>query len=165
MSTLKSLYKYAVIRKIWPFLDVFDGKGGNFMAKKKKRKRRRSDALKTITASYDKHHLLWQERYWSRGSLLKLRQFHYCVILLQRDTLHRFIHANMAGIPVPTEKNANFVLDQLRMLEDYGAISDEDTIEKRLVVLASLFDCSEQPTADAIRKQLQIVYRFKNEPP
>lgn len=71
----------------------------------------------------------------------------------------------MAGIPAPTEKNAKFVLGQLRILENYGAISDDDPIEKRLVVLASLFDCFEQPTADAIRRQLQIVYRFKNEPP
>lgn len=72
---------------------------------------------------------------------------------------------NMAGIPTPTEKNAKFVLEQLRILENYGAISDDDPIEKRLIVLASLFDCSEQPTADAIRRQLQTVYRFKNEPP
>lgn len=135
------------------------------MAKKKKRKRRRSKAPRKVTSSYDRHHLLWQERYWARGSLLELRRYHYCIILLQRDTFHRFIHMNMAGIPAPTEKNAKIVLDELRALENYGAISDDDPIEKRLVVLASLFDCSEQPTADALRRQLQTVYRFKNEPP
>lgn len=135
------------------------------MAKKKKRKRRRYKAPRVVTSSFDRHHLLWQEKCWARGSLLELRRFHYCIILLRRDTIHKYIHLNMAGIPAPTEKNAKFVLEQLRILENYGAISDDDPIEKRLVVLASLFDCSEQPTADAIRRQLQIVYRFKNEPP
>lgn len=51
------------------------------------------------------------------------------------------------------------------MLEQAGAISDDDNIEKRLMVLAALFDCVEQPTADAFRKQQQIAHEFYNKKP
>lgn len=57
------------------------------------------------------------------------------------------------------------VLEQLGYLEKYGAISESDPVERRLQLLASLFDCIEQPTADAFRKQLQVVREFKKTPP
>ena len=70
----------------------------------------------------------------------------------------------MSCIPVPREIIAKEALEQLRHLERRGAISDADPIEKRLMLLAALFDCADQTTADAFRKQLDIVHRFKKAP-
>lgn len=71
----------------------------------------------------------------------------------------------MEYIPVPSDMSAECALNQLVLLEQRGGISCEDGIEKRLMVLAALFDCSDQPTADAFRKQLSIVHEFNNKPP
>ena len=134
------------------------------MAKKKQRKRKTKRKAPRITNAYDRHHLLWIARNWDRGALRELRYFHYCIVPLHRDTIHRFIHSRMCFIPPPAESSAKFVLQHLRNLEKCGAISDNDPIEKRLKVLAALFDCWEQPTADALRKQLRIVREFNESP-
>ena len=88
----------------------------------------------------------------------------YCKVYIPRDTLHREIHAHISGVPVPKYANIKSVMEQLRMLEYYEAIKDTDNIEKRLNVLIALFECSEGPTADALKKQLEIVHRFYEEP-
>ena len=46
------------------------------------------------------------------------------------------------------------------MLEHYGTLAHYDTMEKRLELLIALFDCVEQPTAEAFRKQLEIASEF-----
>lgn len=129
------------------------------MTKKRKlnRKKRRKIAARS---QFDRHHLCFIRRRWSSGSVYALRQFHYCIMPLPRATLHRAIHENMAHIPVPSELAAKGALEQLRYLEKYGAISDNDPIEKRLNLLAALFDCIAQPTADGFRQQLDIVRKF-----
>lgn len=120
---------------------------------------------KQKTASgLDKHHLLFNARRWGTGYLAELRKFHYCVMPIPRNTLHRLIHENVGCIPPPSGRNAKDALNQLRMLERYGAISDDDSLEKRLGLLAALFDCCEQPTADAIRRQLEVVRKFYKSP-
>ena len=134
------------------------------MAKKKHKKRKTKRKAPRITNAYDRHHLLWIAKEWSHGELRKLRYHHYCIIPMHRDTIHRFIHARMSYIPPPHETTAKFVLQQLIELEEFGAISAGDPIEKRLKVLAALFDCWEQPTADALRKQLRIVREFYKSP-
>lgn len=134
------------------------------MSKKKKRfaKRKR---CKTRNHAYDKHHLCFQRRRWSRGYYVnKLRLFHYCIIYIPKDTLHHMIHEGIEEVPVPKEFNAQHALEQLQMLEHYEAIHDDDPIERRLMILAALFDCCDQPTADAFRHQIEIVNRFNNEP-
>ena len=78
--------------------------------------------------------------------------------------MHRKIHENINQIPPPSQENAGSVLWHLRYLERFGGISDKDPIEKRLKVLIALFDCSEQDTADALRKQLNIVSGQKSPP-
>lgn len=127
--------------------------------KKKKRK-----AKVQVKSLYDRHHLLWTRRSWEKGALRKLRLHPYCIVVLHRDTLHQYIHAKMTDIPVPKTSSVKAVLDHLALLEGYGAIGSNDPIEKRLNVLAALFDCMEQPTADALREQLRIVREF-NYPP
>lgn len=129
------------------------------MAKKKRRYNKRRKTHRTISA-YDHHHLLWTKARWSGGALGELRLHWYCIVLIPRETLHRHIHSNICFIPVISQNSARYALNQLRMLEKAGALHEEDSIEKRLNVLAALFDCVEQETADALRKQLQIVHEY-----
>lgn len=87
----------------------------------------------------------------------------YCIVEVPRKTLHRELHALLTNIPAPSGANAKGALEQLAMLEKYGAIRRDDPLDKRLAILAALFDCCEQPTADAFRKQqffVELYYKF-----
>jgi hypothetical protein len=112
----------------------------------------------------DCHHIFFQARHWKRGALLSLRRFHYCRLRIDRDTLHREIHHRLKDVPPPKPINALEALSQLRYLEKFGAISDEDGFAKRLVVLIALFEDIEPQTARALQKQLEIVCEFKIKP-
>lgn len=70
----------------------------------------------------------------------------------------------MRLIPPPSQDGAKNALWHLQYLEKYGGISPNDPIEKRLMVLIALFECSEQPTCDALKKQLSIVCEYKKGP-
>jgi hypothetical protein len=109
----------------------------------------------------DKHHLLFQRRHYT-GVLSELRHYPYCVVSIPKNTLHRRIHEYLGDIPAPRPIIAKQALDQLRMLERFGAISDNDDIEKRLTVLIALFECVEQPTADALKYQLSVVRKYRS---
>lgn len=75
------------------------------------------------------------------------------------------IHLEVPDIPAPKDSSAKSALEQLEFLEKFSAISEYDSIERRLELLASLFDCSDQETADAFREQIRIVHEFKKAPP
>lgn len=139
-------------------------KGGDSMSKKKLRYKKHSKSHKKNISAFDHHHLLWTRARWNGGALRELRLYWYCIILIPRDTLHRHIHANMCFIPVISQNSARYALNQLNMLDKAGALHEDDPIEKRLNLLAALFDYVEQETADALRKQLQIVCEFKKAP-
>ena len=135
------------------------------MPKKKRcvKRSKQKGQVKPVSA-YDRHHLCFIKRKWGGGSAYALRQFHYCIVPIPRVSLHRVIHENMALIPAPSELAAKEALRELRILEEHGAISDDDPIEKRLNLLAALFDCVAQPTADGFRTQLDIICKFYKEP-
>ena len=78
--------------------------------------------------------------------------------------MHQKIHEWLTDVPAPSEENAQGAIEQLRFLRIYHVISDDDDFGKRLVVLISLFDCVEQPTADAFRKQLDIMRAVQAKP-
>ena len=120
------------------------------MRKKKKRK------VQRMNAGTNEHHLCWQRRKWKGEYAYKLRTYPYCIVTMPQS-LHRKIHEKMREVPVPSETSAKFALDHLEYLKCYGGIRPDDPIEKRLSILAALFDCSNQPTADAFRKQLNII--------
>jgi len=128
------------------------------------RKKRKAERRELAAASYDTHHLCFQRRLWSNGAVKKLRSHWYCRIDIPKNTLHREIHAHMNNVPAPRTISAEEALYQLKKLEEYGAIHDSDPIEKRLSVLVALFDCIEQPTADAFKRQLQIVQEHQKAP-
>lgn len=114
---------------------------------------------------FDRHHIFFIRKEWSRGDLKRLRLHPYCVVTLRRDTLHRYIHMHLAYIPPPRSSTVKDVLSHLSYLEKYGSIRDDDSLEKRLTVLIALFDCVEQPTADALREQLALVHEFNKKAP
>ena len=110
----------------------------------------------------DRHHIFWYKKAYSRGWAKILRDHWYCTAEIPRDTLHRLIHYEVAHIPVPKVVNIKSALEQLALLEKFGAIHRSDNIERRIVVLHALFDCSDQRTADALKQQLEIVREFYN---
>lgn len=120
---------------------------------------------KSAHINEDNHHLLYPRKAWSKGYRYALRTHRYCSVLIDKKNLHRNIHAKITHIPIPSECNAQCAFEQLDMLWKHGALHDEDSIEKRLALLIALFDCMEQPTADALRKQLEIVRSFYKKPP
>lgn len=108
----------------------------------------------------DKHHLCWPRKKWNTGYARAIRNHWYFIVEIPKKTLHPAIHNQMTHIPVPRGLAAKSAYEQVVMLEQYQAIHKDDPIEKRLTLLIALFDCIEQPTADAFRKQLEIITNF-----
>lgn len=113
----------------------------------------------------DRHHILWYKRDYNKGWAKRIREHWYCSIEIPRDTLHRTIHNEVSHIPVPRVCSIKSALEQLEMLEHYGGICRDDGIEKRLMVLFALFDCCEPATAEALKKQLEIVHKYNKKAP
>lgn len=129
------------------------------MAKKKQRYKKNKSGSPG-RPGYDSHHLLYQRRHWDGEYTGALRRYWYCIVKIPKNDLHAKIHEFLGDIPRPKEINAKDALDQLRTLNAYGALKKSDPIELRLAVLASFFDCADQPTADALRAQREIVCKY-----
>ena len=108
----------------------------------------------------DRHHLLWYKREYSKGWAKRIRDHWYLHVEIPRDTLHRQIHYEVAHIPVPRVIAIKGALEQLNLLEKFGGINKDDSIEKRLMVLMALFDCCEPATYNALKKQYDVVCEF-----
>lgn len=130
------------------------------MAKKKKKK---SNIFPFVT--FDTHHIFFSKLIFNGKWTAKLRSYPYCIATIPKSTLHKDLHKDLRYVPVPKEVNAEDALNQLETLKKYGAISDDDNLVKKLTVLVGIFECSEQPTADALRKQLAVAKAFYEEPP
>lgn len=136
------------------------------MAKKKRRFDKKSNHVyHQPKTPYDIHHIFWTGRKWNAGYLASLRQHWYCRVVIPRDTLHRYIHENLAMIPTPRPESAKDALEHLQRLERYGAIHDEDSFVRRLEVLIALFEYVEPRTTEGLRNELGLVYEFSENPP
>lgn len=113
----------------------------------------------------DKHHLLWYKREYNKGWAKILRDHWYLRVEIPRDTLHKQIHCGVSHIPVPKAINTKAALEQLSLLENFGALHNDDPIDKRLMVLMAVFDCCEPATYAALKKQYEIVCKFYNKEP
>lgn len=71
----------------------------------------------------------------------------------------------MGEIPVPSPIASKEAYEQLDLLDKMGALHTNDGIEKRLNLIAALFDCIDQPTADAFREQIYIVRDYNKKAP
>lgn len=135
------------------------------MSKKKRRYKHHKPNRTPKNNVIDRHHLFYQGRHYTELELAQLRELHYCIVDIPRSTVHREIHEWLGDIPAPRPESAKCALEQLELLRHYEAINDNDSIEKRLTVLIALFDCIEQPTADALREQLSIIHKANKSPP
>lgn len=137
------------------------------MSKARKRylRKLRAKARKSKVSSHnDIHHLFFWRSHWRGAVIGELRQHPYCKVLIPRETLHKMIHEAVPCVPVPSPENVRDVIFQLRNLEKYGAIGPDDSLEKRLKVLISLFEYAEDPTAEALKAQLEVAERFYKPP-
>lgn len=137
------------------------------MSKKKRRYSRKQHRKKAhfSNVSRDTHHLCFPRRDWDRGHARFVRQFPYCMVEIQRGTLHQIIHANIGCIPAPNEPAAKEAYYHLTALNSIGALHEDDPMEQRLSLLIAIFECMAQPTADGFKRQLEIIQRYKKEPP
>lgn len=131
------------------------------MGKKKRRSNRSKKCrVRSMPGGCDTHHLCFTRRNWV-GRYAKLIRGHpYFKVVIPRQTLHRYIHMSMDAIIPPSEIAAKAAYEQVKLLEQTGALKGTDPLEKRLRVLIALFDCIAQPTADGFREQLRIVRNF-----
>lgn len=132
------------------------------MGKKKHYKPRNIDSSSSSAKNH--HHLLWPRAKWKKGYIKRLRENAYCRILIPQYTVHKEIHETIREIPLPRETSAKYVIERLQELEHYGGISNKDPLEKRLLVLIALFDYIEPDTTEALRRQLNVVRRYNQEP-
>lgn len=137
------------------------------MSKKKRRymkMQRKAERRQSISCGKDTHHIFFQKRKYCGDTLVALRDYWYCRVEIPKNTLHRRVHSLIPNVPVPKITSAKSVLSQLRNLERFEVISEEDTIERRLEVLIALFDPIEPQTTEALRGQLDVVHKFKKAP-
>lgn len=112
----------------------------------------------------DRHHLLWDKSSWNKGYCKALRSHWYFVVTIPRNTLHAQIHYGITRIPPPRGMMAKDVYEQVIMLESYGSLHKNDSIEKRLNLLIMLFSCAEEETANALRHELDLIRKYRKIP-
>lgn len=108
--------------------------------------------------AYDRHHLFYWRRMYGDGLAKTLRQHWFTSVLIPTDTLHRAIHHEVAVVPVPPDGTIRKALEHLRLLEKAGAITTNDSIEKRLAILIVLF-VDHPATQKALKSQLRVCAR------
>lgn len=115
------------------------------------------------STSPDVHHLFYVGDEWNKEGGRSFREYHYFKVVIPRS-LHVAIHAKQKGVPIPRKSSRRYVLEQMGWLSLFRFISDEDSIEKRLANLISLFEeIDEKPTAAALRRQLEAVNTYEED--
>ena len=107
----------------------------------------------------DCHHLFYWRRMYSHGLAKELRSHWYCSCIVPVEPFHRALHREVLLVPVPPAQFILRALKHLRDLERVGAIKAIDSIEKRLAILAVLFD-AHPPTREALDAQLKVCKRY-----
>lgn len=128
------------------------------MSKKHKRKKRE----RRVDYNYkDFHHLLFQRRHWQQGYAKLLRQHPYMGKYIPQATLHREIHAKIHDIPTPNGAECRMAYNEICRLEKLGEIDIvNDSVEKRLDLLISLWDDKCPATVAILKWQRDIVAKF-----
>lgn len=114
----------------------------------------------------DTHHLCWPRKRWNKGWARLLRYHWYMRVEIPKNTLHQDIHNKVSGIPLPEEKEIKRAIKHLDVLAEAGAISEKDTIEKRLAIVIPMFsNRSSGAFVGALSQQFSVVgdfYHHKN---
>ena len=107
--------------------------------------------------AYDTHHLCWPRKRWNKGLARVLRYHWYMKVKIPMRTLHRTIHEELAGVPVPESNEIKRALRHLDQLAKIEAISENDDIEKRLAIIVPLFTGW---TSYMFNRQFEIATKF-----
>lgn len=126
---------------------------------KKKRKNRRVRTVNYFTRDW--HHALWQRKNWSKGWAKLLREHEYCGAYIPKNTLHVEIHKYINNIPCPDGKYCHIAFEIINRKLEEGYIDTEDPLDKKLEVLIEIFDKTSPKTAEALKKELEIVKSYK----
>ena len=113
----------------------------------------------------NKHHIFFTRHTWGQGIWKELRDYPYCSVAVPVEPLHGEIHRQIGYIPLPRKLSVEDVLLQLGTLSGYRCIASQDPIEKRLMLLAALFDYIEPETSEALKRQLDLVREFNKKAP
>lgn len=138
------------------------------MAKKRKRnkkcrnKSRRQARVERIRSGCDCHHLLYQRRFWDSGYGKMLRNHPYLKIDIPIATLHAEIHRELFNIPRPKDEELRRAYFVMNVLLECQHISLDDPYYKRLDFLIDIWEKTEPKTADALKKEREIIYNFYN---
>ena len=135
------------------------------MAKMKRRYYHHGKRKNRLCSCKDTHHLFYVRREWEQGVYAELRKHHYSRALVPKNSLHHDLHVAIKRIPLPEPEVVEEVLRKLDALDEVGALHEEDYIERKLDLFIELFDLKAKATADALRKQLEIVQEYYSKPP
>lgn len=138
------------------------------MSKRRKMKRHIRSSKGTSSTeckARDRHHLMWTAKSWDKYWASRLRLYPWFIVPIPKCTLHFQIHQEVSCIPVPSEPHCREAYETVRGLERRGALSPNASVETRLELLVSLFDCVEPATARALKQELAIVKQFYSKPP
>lgn len=128
----------------------------SFLGKKRKAKRRKFN----YHTNTDYHHILFQRRHWQQGYAKALREHWYMGKYIPRNTLHREIHGKIHDVPTPHGRECRKAFEELCRREQYGLISPEDSIAKRIDFLIEMWTEDNCEATIAILKwQKQIVQK------
>lgn len=131
---------------------------------KKKRPRKLRRKLQKLRnkpnheSSHDLHHLCWPRKKWNNGFAREIRNHWYFKVMIPKNTLHYGIHTLMVGIPMPDSDKAKKAYHRLSFLEAQDKLNPNDSVEKRLRLLASFFP--DTATGRAFIEQLNIVQNY-----
>lgn len=132
-------------------------KGAIYVSRKHKRKGERQVDYNRK----DFHHLLFQGRHWQQGYAKLLRQHPYMGKYIPQATLHREIHAKIHDIPTPNGSECRIAYNEICRLEKLGEIDIvNDSVEKRLDLLISLWEDKCPATVAILKWQRDIVAKF-----
>lgn len=124
----------------------------------KKHHKRRAVDLHTT----DWHHCLFMRRNWEKGWAKRLREHRYCGSQIPKNTLHRQIHEAVRNVPTPDDWYCAQIYEAIESWIEGGFIHIDDPIDKKLEMLIKCFQVKYPATAEALRKELEVVHQFQD---
>lgn len=101
------------------------------------------------------HHILFCRRTWNKGGAKALRNHWYMQVEIPMHGLHEPIHQILNGVPVPSGRRCAEALEEIKHLEQVGALKNNATIVTRINVLLCVWEGlpDMQATCSALRLQ------------
>lgn len=113
----------------------------------------------------DVHHILYQDRHWTKPWEKRLRNHEYCKISIPRDTLHHAIHEFVGDVPAPGDQACKIAYEAIESWLRAGYISLNDPLQARAEALRKCFAAKYPATAAALAKQVEIAKAYYSKQP